>query len=148
MITPTLADLPVYVRAGSIIPISPLTQSTEETPNGPLTLRVYAGDNCHGTLYQDDGKSFAFRTGQYLRMNFTCELKPDGSLTVHIAAPEGSFKPWWHELRIETLGWNSTTHELTSATTKTKLQQSNKAPNSPWTATIPQPTTATDLTLK
>ena len=148
MITPTLADLPVYVRAGSIIPISPLTQSTEEPPNGPLTLRVYAGNNCHGTLYQDDGKSFAFRTGQYLRMNFTCELRPDGSLTVHIAAPEGSFNPWWHELRIETLGWNSTTHELTSATTKTKLQQSNKSPNSPWTATIPQPTTATDLTLK
>ena len=56
MITPTLANLPVYVRAGSIIPISPLTQNTEEIPNGPLTLRVYAGDNCHGTLYQDDGK--------------------------------------------------------------------------------------------
>ena len=148
MITPTLADLPVYVRAGSIIPISPLTQNTEETPNGPLTLRVYAGDNCHGTLYQDDGKSFAFRTGQYLRMNFTCKLHPDGSLTVHIAAPEGTFKPWWHQLRIETLGWNPTTHELTSATTKTKLQQSNKSPNSPWAATIPQPTTATDLTLR
>jgi alpha-glucosidase len=144
MITPKLGDLPVYVREGTILPISPLTQSTNETPDGPLTLRVYAGDNCHGSLYQDDGKSFAFRTGQYLRMNFTCELKADGSLTIHIAAPEGNFKPWWKQIRIETLGWTSTIHELTSGSTKSKLQQSNLS----WTATIPQPTTATDLTLQ
>ena len=62
LITPKLADLPVYVREGAILPIAPLTQSTEETPVGPLTLRVYAGENCHGDLYQDDGKSFAFRS--------------------------------------------------------------------------------------
>jgi len=144
MITPKLADLPVYVREGTILPISPLTQSTEETPSGPLTLRVYAGANCQGDLYQDDGKTFAFRTGQYLRQHFTCELKPDGSLTIHIGAPQGRFKPWWKQLRIEALGWTPTTRELTSTSAKSHLEQINNT----WTATIPTPTSATDLNLK
>ena len=85
---------------------------------------------------------------ELIKLVWAGRVVDEGNLTVHIAAPEGSFKPWWHQLRIETLGWNSTTHELTSAATKTKLQQSTKSPNSPWTATIPQPTTATDLTLR
>jgi alpha-glucosidase len=40
-VTPTLEQLPVFIRGGSILPIAPLTQSTSETPAGPLTLRVY-----------------------------------------------------------------------------------------------------------
>ena len=44
LVTPTLQDLPVYVRAGSILPIAPLVQSTAETPQGPLTLRVFPPD--------------------------------------------------------------------------------------------------------
>ncbi len=144
LVTPTLADLPVYVREGTILPISPLTQSTEETPTGPLTLRVYAGDNCNGDLYQDDGKTFAFRTGQLFRQHFTCALNPDGSLTIHIDAPQGTFKPWWKQIRIEALGWTPTTRQLTSPSAKSKLEQSGKA----WTATLPTPTQAIDLTLK
>ena len=41
MVNPALGDLPIYVHAGAIIPMQPLVQSTEEKPNGPLTLRVY-----------------------------------------------------------------------------------------------------------
>ena len=37
----TLETLPVFVRAGSIVPEQPLVQSTDEKPVGPLTLRVY-----------------------------------------------------------------------------------------------------------
>ena len=144
MITPKLADLPVYVHGGTILPISPLTQSTEETPNGPLTLRVYAGDNCHGDLYQDDGKTFAFRTGQYLRQHYTCAINPDGTLTVHIEKQEGAYKPWWKQIRIEAIGWTPTTKVLTSDSTQSKLERSNQS----WAATIPIPTTATNLTLK
>jgi alpha-glucosidase len=105
LITPKLAELPVYVRGGSILPIAPLTQSTDETPVGPLTLRVYVGENCRGDLYQDDGKSFAFRSGQFLRLHFSCEAKPDGSLIVHLSAREGSFIPWWKQVRVEAFGW-------------------------------------------
>ncbi len=144
LITPKLADLPVYVREGTILPIAPLTQSTEEIPVGPLTLRVYAGDNCHGDLYQDDGKSFAFRSGQFLRLHFSCEIKPDGTLTVHLSAREGSFAPWWKQVRIEAYGWTSRSKQASAASTRYAIGHSGNA----WTTTIPESSTATDLTLK
>lgn len=106
MIKPTLDVLPVYVRGGSILPIQPLVQSTEEKPKGPLTLRVYTGADCHGTLYQDDGISFKYRKGAYLRMDSTCQITP-GGLQIHVGAHEGSFQPWWNQVSIEVYGWQA-----------------------------------------
>jgi alpha-glucosidase len=106
-VNPGPADLPVYVRGGSILPIAPLTQSTMVSPSGPLTLRVYPGDGCAGDLYQDDGTTYDFRTGVYLRQHFTCRLASDGSLTLSTQSREGSFVPWWKYLRIEVVGWAS-----------------------------------------
>jgi alpha-glucosidase len=103
-VQPSLDALPVYVRGGAILPIEPLVQSTEETPKGPLTLRVYAGDDCRGSLYTDDGKSFAFEHGDFLRMNFTCAVTRDG-IEIAISRREGSFIPWWKDLRLEIYGW-------------------------------------------
>jgi alpha-glucosidase len=143
LITPKLADLPVYVREGTILPIAPLTQSTEETPVGPLTLRVYAGDNCHGDLYQDDGKSFAFRSGQFLRLHFSCEMKPDGTLAVHLSAREGSFAPWWKQVRIEAYGWTSRSKQASAGSTRYAISHSGNA----WTTTIPESSAGMDLTL-
>src|SRR4029077_2165906 len=40
-IHPVLDTLPVYVRGGSILPLQPLVQSTDQTPEGPLELRIY-----------------------------------------------------------------------------------------------------------
>ncbi|WP_213805168.1 TIM-barrel domain-containing protein [Granulicella sp. dw_53] len=144
LVTPTLADLPVYVREGTILPISPLTQSTNEVPNGPLTLRVYPGQHCSGDLYQDDGKSFAFRTGSYLRIHLSCTENPDGSLALHIDAPQGSFAPWWKQIRIEAYGWTPTSRTATTPQGAQPLQQSGAA----WTLTIPAVTTATELVLR
>ncbi|WP_158749757.1 TIM-barrel domain-containing protein [Acidobacterium sp. S8] len=105
-VKPELASLPVYVRAGAILPMQPLVQSTNETPKGPLTLRVYAGEAgspCSGELYLDDGKSFAYQHGEYLRMKFSCEVTADG-LRLHIGAHEGSYPAWWKEIRAEFYG--------------------------------------------
>jgi alpha-glucosidase len=105
-VTPRLNQLPVYVRGGSILPIAPLTQSTAEVPNGPLTLRVYpAGEGCSGEVYSDDGHTFAFRQGAYARVQFTCAVAADGSLSVNIGKQEGTWKPWWKTYRIEVVGW-------------------------------------------
>jgi alpha-glucosidase len=143
LITPKLADLPVYVREGTILPIAPLTQSTNETPIGPLTLRVYAGNDCHGDLYQDDGKSYAFRSGQSLRLHFSCELAADGALKIHISAREGSFAPWWKQVRIEAFGWTPQLKSATSANANYTLQPSGNA----WSTSIPESKTGVDLTL-
>lgn len=103
---PTIEVLPVFVREGAILPIQPLTQSTNEVPNGPLTLRVYPGRDCKGSLYQDDGKTMAYKHGEFLRMQFTCEAAAD-ALKIHIGPHEGPYRPWWTELRVEVYGQNS-----------------------------------------
>ncbi len=103
-VQPTLDTLPVYVRGGAILVLQPLVQSTQETPQGPLELRVYAGSDCQGSLYTDDGSSFAYTHGEYLRQSFTCSVTSDG-LTVNISAREGSYKPWWKEIRVVVYGW-------------------------------------------
>jgi alpha-glucosidase len=110
-IHPTLETLPVYVRGGSILPEQPLVQSTEERPNGPLTLRVYPGENCQGSLYQDDGKSFAFKQGDFLRISFSCEQTAD-NIKVHIGQPEGKFAGWWKDFELVVYGWNSEHAEI------------------------------------
>ena len=55
----TLETLPVFVRAGAIVPEQPLVQSTDEKPEGPLTLRVYPptapGADCEGSLIWTTG---------------------------------------------------------------------------------------------
>src|SRR2546427_9937796 len=41
-----LEEMPLYVRAGAILPMQPVVQYTGETPDGPLQLRVYPGNDC------------------------------------------------------------------------------------------------------
>lgn len=110
-VAPELAKLPVFVRAGSILPIAPIVQSTNETPKGPLTLRVYVGDQCAGELYQDDGKTYAFQHGAFLRMKFSCRISADG-FHLEIGAHEGSYPAWWKEIRAEVYGWTPTQTEI------------------------------------
>jgi alpha-glucosidase len=105
-VAPELSKLPVFVRAGAILPIAPVVQSTGETPQGSLTLRVYVGDQCSGKLYQDDGTTYAYRQGVYLRMNFSCE-KTAGGLRLKISPHEGTYPAWWKEIRAEIYGLTS-----------------------------------------
>ncbi|KAA6464779.1 DUF4968 domain-containing protein [Acidobacteria bacterium AB60] len=103
----SLATLPVFARAGAIVPQQPLVQSTEEKPEGPLTLRVYPPDafnqDCKGSIYVDDGTTFAFRNNAFHRENFTCRLTPQG-LIVAVTAAEGTYPPWWKLLSVEVYG--------------------------------------------
>ena len=101
---PQLDTLPVFVRGGAILPIAPLTQSTAETPQGLLTLRIYSGPDCRGSLYLDDGESYAFRHDQYLRMNFSCEIDGD-ILKIQVSPHEGSFPAWWKQISLQVYGW-------------------------------------------
>ena len=103
----SLDTLPVFARAGAIVPEEPLVQSTEEKPQGPLTLRVYPpigpDKNCHGSFYLDDGVSYDFKKGDFLREEFSCHPTAQG-LTVTVAPREGSFAPWWKLVSIEVYG--------------------------------------------
>ena len=101
--TPRLDVLPVFVRAGTILPRQALVQSTAETPAGPLQLDVYPGDDCAGTLYLDDGHSLAYRRGEYLRQEVRCRVTPAG-LVVEFGSRDGRFAPWWREIAVTVHG--------------------------------------------
>ena len=109
-IHPALDTLPVYVRAGSILPMQAVVQSTDETPQGPLELRIYPGDNCRGSLYLDDGHTFRYQQGEFLRQEFTCQQE-DHSLRVTFGKRTGTFAPWWKSFEIIVVGWSGAVKE-------------------------------------
>jgi alpha-glucosidase len=147
MVTPTLDQLPVYVRGGSILPIAPLTQSTSEVPNGPLTLRVFLptnGEACAGEVYTDDGHSFDFRNGQFARVHFTCSVAADGSVHVEIAKQEGNWRPWWHDYRVEVVSQKpKTTRALVNGKRVGITQIGGR-----WGLTVPASTDGVQITLE
>lgn len=100
---PALDQLPLYVRAGAILPEQPIVQSTDEKPDGPLQLRVYPGKDCHGSLYEDDGHTFEYKNGKFLRINYSCEAtKLDIRVSSHVVM--NGFQPWWHGAELKILG--------------------------------------------
>ena len=60
-----LDTIPVFVRAGSILPLGPVLQSTSEKPCEPIELRVYPGADADFTLYEDAGDGYGYETGEF-----------------------------------------------------------------------------------
>jgi alpha-glucosidase len=135
--------LPVYVRGGAIIPQQPVVQHTGQKPDGPLNLRVYPGDDCRGSLYLDDGTSFAYQKGEYLRVNFTCEVAAD-SLHVRIAPPQGTFSPWWSQVKVEVFGIARQPKQV-SAGGNALTGWTYDPATQEVTATIPNPVSGTEI---
>jgi alpha-glucosidase len=145
IVEPSVAVLPVFVRGGSIVPIAPLTQSTMETPAGPLTLRVYVGQDCRGMLYVDDGVSFDFKQGKFLRMESSCSVE-DNTLHVRVGPHQGDFSAWWSQITIEVYGW-----AVPGAHAKLAGEDVKGTWNSTinaWQTTIPDSGKGLDLTLE
>jgi alpha-glucosidase (family GH31 glycosyl hydrolase) len=66
-----LATMPLYVRAGAVVPHGPVKQYVDEVVDAPLTLVVYPGADGSSTWYEDDGRSFAYRSGAWMKVAMT-----------------------------------------------------------------------------
>jgi alpha-glucosidase len=108
---PALDEMPLYVRAGAIVPMQPVVQHTGEKPNGPLQLRVYPGEDCSGSLYQDDGQTFAYQKGEILRVNFSCEVS-SARLTVTSSIQKNAYRPWWTSAELTVYGSATAPREI------------------------------------
>jgi alpha-glucosidase/alpha-D-xyloside xylohydrolase len=64
-----LGLMPLYVRAGAIVPMDPVRQYTGEPVSGPLTVNVYPGADGTFELFEDDGRSFAYRSGGWMGLS-------------------------------------------------------------------------------
>ncbi len=143
-IHPVLDTLPVYVRGGSILPLQPLIQSTDETPNGPLELRVYPGQQCSGSLYLDDGHTFRYQHGEFLRQAFTCQS--DGSsMRVNFGARHGSYAAWWKNLEVVIYDWPSAQANPKLSNGEAPLKTSYDAPTRALHVLIPDIAGQTEL---
>jgi alpha-glucosidase len=88
----------LFARAGAIIPESPTVQNASLGLHGALTLTVWPGPRCSGSLYVDDGESFAFAGGRSRRLQLGCE-ESERALTVR-STSKGDFAPWWKDVRL------------------------------------------------
>ena len=80
--------MPLFVRAGSIIPMGPFIQYTTEKPADTIELRVYSGTNGSFTLYEDENDNYNYEKGKYATIDFTWN---DASKTLAIADRKGDF---------------------------------------------------------
>jgi alpha-D-xyloside xylohydrolase len=60
-----LAQIPLYVRAGSILPMGPDVEYAAEKPANPIELRVYTGSDGSFTLYEDENDNYDYEKGVY-----------------------------------------------------------------------------------
>ncbi len=83
-----LATMPIYVRAGAIIPLDPVRQYSNEIVTGPTTLKIYSGADGEYTLYEDDGISQDYLKGKgtWTHMKWDDKAK---KLVIEPSAPNG-----------------------------------------------------------
>ncbi len=96
-----LETMPLYVRAGAIVPLGPVKQYTAEAVDAPTTLRIYPGADGAFLLYDDDGKSFAYQRGDW--MGIACrwdatphvEARAGGRLAMAAAGADAANRNRW-----------------------------------------------------
>jgi alpha-glucosidase/alpha-D-xyloside xylohydrolase len=66
-----LEIMPLYVRAGSILPLGPVKQHVYEQSDEPLTISIFPGADASFLLYEDDGKSFDYRNGEWMGLQMS-----------------------------------------------------------------------------
>ncbi len=84
-----ITDLPVFVRAGSIIPMGPVVQYSSEKPWDELEIRIYPGADGSFTLYEDEGDNYNYEQGQFSEIPFHWD---EASKTLTIGKRTGQFK--------------------------------------------------------
>lgn len=82
----TIEDIPVFAKAGSILPLGPVKQHAAEKSDEPLTINVYPGADACFNLFEDDGLSV---DGSSSTIPFTWD---DSSRTLTIGKRQGSFE--------------------------------------------------------
>jgi alpha-glucosidase (family GH31 glycosyl hydrolase) len=61
-----LETIPLFVAAGTILPFAPVKQYTAQDTDQPLSILIYPGADGSFLLYEDDGRSFDYRRGQWM----------------------------------------------------------------------------------
>src|SRR5690606_4758612 len=82
-----LATMPIYVRAGALIPFDPIRQYTAQEVDEPTTIKIFSGDLGYITLYDDDGTTLNYPIGE---QTFTTFRRDDTAKSLTISPDKGS----------------------------------------------------------
>jgi alpha-glucosidase (family GH31 glycosyl hydrolase) len=94
-----LEVLPLFIRPGAIIPMGPPMQYSGQAPLDPLTIEIYRGGDACFVLYEDDGETTAYRTGEYAETEIRVHAN-SASLSCLIGQTSGGFAGFQPERTI------------------------------------------------
>lgn len=80
--------IPVFVKAGAIVPMGPVEQYASEKPNAPWEIRIYRGANGQFIIYEDEGDNYDYEHGKSARIKLQWD---DHNRTLTIGERKGSF---------------------------------------------------------
>ena len=102
-----LATMPLYVRAGAVLPLAPVTQYTGEPTAAPLSFVVYPGADGLSSWYDDDGRTFAYREGAWMRLSLRWQ-NAARRLTISPAPGSRMVPPGPREFEVRLAGGTAT----------------------------------------
>lgn len=83
-----LDQFPLFVRAGSIVPMGPVVEYVGERPDAPYEIRIYPGADAQFTLYEDDGETYRYERGERATVTLRWD---DARRVLDVGAREGRF---------------------------------------------------------
>ncbi|MBU6478855.1 MAG: DUF5110 domain-containing protein, partial [Xanthomonadaceae bacterium] len=98
----TWRDIPLFIRAGAIIPMQPVMDYVDQHPVTTVTVQVFPSDHpTHFDYYDDDGESYAYEKGVYFLQTMSTR-KQGSAMEFTLAAPTGNYRPAasWYLLAI------------------------------------------------
>lgn len=120
VISTTLNRIPLFVRAGSIVPCGPDVQYTGEKKWDNLTLCVYPGENDNFTLYEDEGDNYNYENGAYTEIPMNWD---NASRILTIGARKGEYNGMLQKRQfiVKAIDGNSKTVTYTGKKIRVKL---------------------------
>ncbi|WP_457353466.1 TIM-barrel domain-containing protein [Roseateles sp. P5_D6] len=83
-----LDQFPLFVRAGSIVPMGPVIEHVGQRPDAPIELRIYPGADAQFTLYEDDGETYRYESGERATVTLRWD---DARGVLDVGARDGRF---------------------------------------------------------
>lgn len=84
-----LETIPVFVPAGTILPLGPVLQHAGEALEAPIELHVYPGDDAKFVWYEDSGDSYAYESGECARVTIQWD---QSAQKISLSERQGSFE--------------------------------------------------------
>jgi alpha-glucosidase len=102
-----LETMPLHVRAGTILPLAPVREYVEQEVSEPMTVIVYPGADGAFSLYEDDGRSFDYRKGEFMRIAMAWR-DADTRLTMRLAPGSRMLPPARRAMQVRLAGSTAT----------------------------------------